>query len=137
MKLLLIISLVIAVSSHTVDEIQKARSECYSELEISEDLIQKYKKFEFPDEHKTHCYIRCANLKLHLFDDEHGFKVDEIVNLFESAHAENVQSFKGDVQKCIDDLENHDEDKCTWAYKTYMCFLSHHAALIRKHTVKN
>uniref|UniRef100_U5ETH6 Putative pbp/gobp family n=1 Tax=Corethrella appendiculata TaxID=1370023 RepID=U5ETH6_9DIPT len=131
MKFLILFGLFFVISSTksmTKDEIVKSREECIKELEIPDELLQQYALNQFPDDPKTRCYFHCYHSKLHVFNDEHGYDYDYIVK-----NTKFSDEFLQDFKICMDNLENRDEDRCKWAYKTYNCILKQHPDAIRNY----
>uniref|UniRef100_U5ES51 Putative odorant binding protein obp n=1 Tax=Corethrella appendiculata TaxID=1370023 RepID=U5ES51_9DIPT len=122
MKFFLIFSLLIIISSAqliTKTDISRVRNECIKDLDISEELSKQFDHSKYPDDPKTHCFIRCQFSKLNLFDDVNGYNYDLMVKNSQSLDFGN----SNDLKKCIENRDNHDVDKCKWAYKTYICIL--------------
>lgn len=112
----------------------KYRPECASSLSISEDAVNEYKKWNFPDDEKTRCYIRCIFNKMGLFDDASGFNIDHLVK--QLGQNRDEAETRTEVVKCADKNPNKD-DNCVWAFRGFKCFKEAHLPLIQTSVKKN
>uniref|UniRef100_U5EK30 Proteinral odorant-binding protein 99a obp n=1 Tax=Corethrella appendiculata TaxID=1370023 RepID=U5EK30_9DIPT len=137
MQLLLVFALVVTAASatdnwryHTVEETTKYDQDCAKELEISNELFEKYKKYEYPDDEATHCFIRCVHKKMQLFTDETGHIANNVVRQLSQSYGDvDVEIIRTEVKKCID--PNPIDDKCKWAYKGFICFQNSNPELVK------
>jgi len=118
----------------TQENIATYRPECASSLNISENLVNEYKKWNFPNDEKTRCYIRCIFKKMGLFDDTTGFNIDRLVK--QLGQNRNESEVRPEVVKCADKNPNKD-DACIWAFRGFNCFKAAHLSLIQTSVKKN
>lgn len=113
----------------------KARKECVEEKKVSNDLLEKYKKYEYPDDEVTRCYIECVFEKFQLFEPKTGFLVDNLLTQLGQSK-ENKDEVKADIEKCADKNEQK-SDSCTWAFRGFKCFISKNLPLVMESVKKN
>ncbi|KNC21910.1 General odorant-binding protein 99a [Lucilia cuprina] len=117
------------------EDLMKARKECMEAKKVSPELIEKYKKFDFPDDEVTRCYIECIFEKFQLFDPKDGFKNENLIA--QLGHGkENKDEVKADVEKCADKNEQK-SDSCAWAFRGFKCFISKNMPLVMESLKKN
>ncbi|XP_055632156.1 general odorant-binding protein 99a-like [Toxorhynchites rutilus septentrionalis] len=130
-------ALIVAVSAdftvQTREDLLRYRSECASSLNIPEETVEKYKKWEFPEEDSTKCYIKCVFNKMHLFDDTTGPNVDNLVQ--QLAHGRDADEVRAEVVKCVD--KNTDDNACHWAFRGFKCFQKNNLQLIKSSIKKD
>lgn len=105
-----------------------ARKECAESKKVPAEHIEKYQKFDFPDDEVTRCYIECVFTKFELFDATKGFNHD---NLKVQLNPNNDDKIKADIDKCADKNEQK-SDSCTWAYRGFKCFISKNLPLVKQ-----
>jgi hypothetical protein len=103
----------------------KYREECVSELEVPEDLVEQYKKWTYPEDDKTKCYINCVMKKMDLFDDEKGWHVEYLVQQL------GGEKFRSDIEKC-EDSKTDTDSLCSWTYRGFQCFKENNLSFIKK-----
>lgn len=57
----------------TGEDLHKYRDACKTELSISDEVIEQFKKWQFTDDVSA-CYIHCVFKHMHLYNDD-GFEV--------------------------------------------------------------
>lgn len=72
------LSLCLAHTIRTKDDLASYRQECSAENNISAEELEKIKKGEVNNDEKTRCYVRCVAKKFEMFEDDKG--VDVSVN---------------------------------------------------------
>ncbi|KAH8384144.1 hypothetical protein KR009_012240 [Drosophila setifemur] len=107
------------------------RDECVKELAIPVDLVEKYQKWEYPNDTKTQCYLKCVFTKWGLFDVQTGFNVENIHQQLVGSHADHDDSFHGSLAQCVDKNEQG-SNACEWAYRGATCLLKEHLSQIQK-----
>lgn len=117
------------------EDLIKARKECMEAKKVSPELIEKYKKFDFPDDEITRCYIECIFEKFQLFDPKDGFKNDNLVAQLGQGK-DNKDEVKADVEKCADKNEQK-SDSCSWAFRGFKCFIAKNRPLVFDSLKKN
>ncbi|KAL1397319.1 hypothetical protein pipiens_009855 [Culex pipiens pipiens] len=132
MKLFIAVFALIAVAAadftvKTTDDLQTYRSECVSSLSISDELVAKYRKWDFPEDDTTQCYIKCIFNKMELFDDNNGPIVDNLV--LQLAHGRDADEVRAEILKCVD--KNTDDNSCHWAFRGFKCFQTNNLQLIK------
>ncbi|CAD7014396.1 unnamed protein product [Ceratitis capitata] len=100
------------------DDLLKARKECMEAKKVPAEHIEKYKKFEFPDDEPTE-----------------GFKTQNLIAQL-GHNKENKDAVKADIEKCADKNEQK-SDSCTWAYRGFKCFISKNLPLVQESLKKN
>lgn len=110
------------------------RPVCASSLNIPEATVNEYKKFNFTDDEKTRCYVRCILDKMGLFSDDKGFNVERLVK--QLGQGKNETLIKPDVEKCADKNPNKDH-ACAWAFRGFNCFKTAHLPLVQASVKKN
>lgn len=118
----------------TQENLVSYRPECVSSLSIGEDLVNEYKKFNFPNDDKTQCYINCIFKKMGLFDEKEGFNVERLVKQLGQGKNETV--IRQEVVKCADKNPNK-SSACNWAYRGFLCFKTAHLDLVQASVKKN
>nr|6NBN_A Chain A, AAEL005772-PA [Aedes aegypti]6OG0_A Chain A, AAEL005772-PA [Aedes aegypti]6OGH_A Chain A, AAEL005772-PA [Aedes aegypti]6OII_A Chain A, AAEL005772-PA [Aedes aegypti]6OII_B Chain B, AAEL005772-PA [Aedes aegypti]6OMW_A Chain A, AAEL005772-PA [Aedes aegypti]6OMW_B Chain B, AAEL005772-PA [Aedes aegypti]6OMW_C Chain C, AAEL005772-PA [Aedes aegypti]6OMW_D Chain D, AAEL005772-PA [Aedes aegypti]6OMW_E Chain E, AAEL005772-PA [Aedes aegypti]6OMW_F Chain F, AAEL005772-PA [Aedes aegypti]6 len=111
----------------TTEDLQRYRTECVSSLNIPADYVEKFKKWEFPEDDTTMCYIKCVFNKMQLFDDTEGPLVDNLVH--QLAHGRDAEEVRTEVLKCVD--KNTDNNACHWAFRGFKCFQKNNLSLIK------
>ncbi|XP_055695430.1 general odorant-binding protein 99a-like [Lutzomyia longipalpis] len=118
----------------TAEDLAKHRTKCVEELKIEESAVTEYKKWNFTDDEKTRCYIKCIFNQMELFSDETGYNVEHLVEqLGQTGDKEKVRE---QIVKCVDDNPNKD-DKCTWVFRGFNCFKANHLSLIKQSLKKD
>lgn len=117
-----------------MENIEAYRPQCVTSLSIPDDLVNKYKKFEFPGDDKTKCYISCILKKMNLFDEKTGFNVDNAVK--QLGQGKNQTEVRAAVVKCAD-KNDQKSNACEWAYRGFNCFKAAHLELVQSSLKKN
>ncbi|XP_016989082.1 general odorant-binding protein 99a [Drosophila rhopaloa] len=107
------------------------REECVKELGIPVDLVEKYQKFEYPNDPQTQCYLKCVFTKWDLFDAQTGFNVENVHQQLVGNHADHNEAFHAKLAACVDKNEQG-SNACEWAYRGATCLLRENAAQIQK-----
>jgi len=120
----------------THDDLVTYRSYCAEKVHASEELVEKYKKWQYPDDAVTHCYLECVFQKFGFYDAEHGFDVHKIHVQLAGAGAE-VNHSDETHQKIANCAETHSKEgnSCAKAYHAGMCFMNANLQLVQ-HSVK-
>ena len=117
------------------EDLMKARKECMEAKKVPAGHIEKYKKFDFPDDETTRCYLQCVLEKFQLFDAKNGFKTQNLLVQLGNGK-DNKDKVKADIEKCADKNEQK-SDSCTWAYRGFKCFISKNLPLVQESIKKN
>lgn len=129
MKLFVVILSIFAVVNsefvvNTGKDLARYRDECVAELGIPAETVELYKKWSYPNDPLTHCYVKCALTKMNLFKDE-----PLIANLvLQLGRGEVLEGLREKVEKCVD---NSGDDKCLWAYRGFGCLIKNEGELVR------
>nr|ABW78178.1 odorant-binding protein 99a [Drosophila melanogaster]ABW78228.1 odorant-binding protein 99a [Drosophila melanogaster]ABW78240.1 odorant-binding protein 99a [Drosophila melanogaster]ABW78243.1 odorant-binding protein 99a [Drosophila melanogaster]ABW78244.1 odorant-binding protein 99a [Drosophila melanogaster] len=107
------------------------RDECVKELAVPVDLVEKYQRWEYPNDAKTQCYIKCVFTKWGLFDVQSGFNVENIHQQLVGNHADHNEAFHASLAACVDKNEQG-SNACEWAYRGATCLLKENLAQIQK-----
>lgn len=118
----------------TKENLEAYRPQCVTSLSIPEDLVAKYKKFEFPGDDKTKCYISCIMKKMGFFDEKTGWNVENAVKQMSQGKVE--AEVRPEVVKCAD-KNDQKSNACEWAYRGFNCFKAAHLELIQTSLKKN
>lgn len=110
-----------------------ARVACVSKLSVPDSLVAEYRKWSFPNDEITRCYIKCMLESMELFNESTGANVANLLVQFKG-HDERP-NLEDDIKACADSNPNND-DSCTWAYRQFICFNNSHLSLIQT-SVKN
>lgn len=121
-------------TAKTKEDLGAARAYCVEKLSVPENMVVEFRKWNFPNEEITRCYIECMLNKLELFDAANGgAHVDNLVIQF--GGVESRPTIKSDIQECIDN-NTHADDHCTWAFTQFLCFVKSNLSLVQE-SVKN
>lgn len=111
----------------THDDLIKYRNECVQTLGVTEEQVNKYKAWSFPDDEKTHKYIQCVFGKMGLFDETSGFNVEHLVQ--QLGQGRDANETRTEVTKCTG--ESKDAKAVNAAWKGLVCFRAAHLDLIQ------
>ncbi|XP_037911144.1 general odorant-binding protein 99a-like [Hermetia illucens] len=132
MKFLVLLAVIgVAAATYTIkthDDLIKTRGLCVKELNVPDNYVEKFKKWDFQDDETTRCYIKCVLNKMELFDTANGFNVENLVE--QLGQNKDKTEVRTEVTKCSDKNEQKSDD-CTWAYRGFKCFLSKHLQLVQ------
>uniref|UniRef100_A0A240PNH4 Odorant-binding protein 9 n=1 Tax=Anopheles epiroticus TaxID=199890 RepID=A0A240PNH4_9DIPT len=117
----------------TRDDLLKYRAECVQSLGVSDELVEKYKSWDFPEDDTTQCYIKCIFNKMQLFDDTTGPIVDNLV--VQLAHGRDADEVRAEIVKCAG--SNTDGNVCHWAFRGFQCFQKNNLSLIKASVKKD
>ncbi|EDW98280.1 general odorant-binding protein 99a isoform X1 [Drosophila yakuba] len=138
MKVFVAICVLIGLVSASADYVVKNRNDmleyrdkCVKELAVPVDLVEKYQKWEYPNDEKTQCYIKCVFTKWGLFDVASGFNVENIHQQLVGNHADHNEAFHASLAACVDKNEQGSPE-CEWAYRGATCLLKENLAQIQK-----
>ncbi|XP_075144694.1 general odorant-binding protein 99a-like [Haematobia irritans] len=138
MKVFIAACLLLIVHSHgyvvrSRDDLLQFRKECVAELEIPENLVEQYKKWEYPNDSVTQCYMKCVFSKFGLFDSESGFNVENIHKQLvgENAEADHDDAIHAKIESCVDKNEQG-SNACEWAYRGAVCFIKNNLQLVQR-----
>ncbi|BFF91347.1 general odorant-binding protein 99b [Drosophila madeirensis] len=122
------------VKSH--DDLVSYRTACVEKVHAPAELVAKYKKWEYPDDAVTHCYLACVFEKFGFYDEEHGFDVHK-VHVQLSGPSAQVDHSDETHQKIVQCAETHSKEhnSCAKAYHSGMCFMNANLHLVQ-HSVE-
>uniref|UniRef100_A0A182XWJ5 Uncharacterized protein n=1 Tax=Anopheles stephensi TaxID=30069 RepID=A0A182XWJ5_ANOST len=104
-------------------QLREAQAACVKYLGICENRLVQYNNSIYPLDHDTMCMVRCAGIIVGFWDDNQGFKLEGLLNLFpELATDERVQQqiLSCAVQRIA---ACPPTDTCAKAYNGFRCFL--------------
>ncbi|XP_075149050.1 general odorant-binding protein 99a-like [Haematobia irritans] len=143
MKVFVAVCLFIALSSaeyvvKTRENLLQYRNECVSELKVPENLVEQYKKWQYPEDDVTKCYLKCVFVKFGLFDESSGFNVDYIHQQLVGANAEadHNNDVHAKIESCVDNNEQG-SSPCERAYRGVTCFIKNHLQLVQRSVTPN
>ncbi|XP_061393272.1 general odorant-binding protein 99a-like [Musca vetustissima] len=115
------------------DDLLQFRNECISELEIPENLVEQYKKWQYPNDSVTQCYLKCVFVKFGFFDTTNGFNVENIHQQLVGSHAEanHDDAVHAKIESCVDRNEQG-SNACEWAYRGATCFIKNNLQLVQR-----
>lgn len=96
--------------------------------------MNEYKKWNFSNDEKTQCYIKCIFGKMGLFDEKDGFDIERLVKQLGQGKNETV--IRPEIVKCADKNQQK-TDACQWAYRGFDCFKKAHLDLVQTSLKKN
>nr|ABW78528.1 odorant-binding protein 99b [Drosophila melanogaster] len=120
----------------THEDLTNYRTQCVEKVHASEELVEKYKKWQYPDDAVTHCYLECIFQKFGFYDTDHGFDVHKI-HIQLAGPGVEVHESDEVHQKIAHCAETHSKegDSCSKAYHAGMCFMNSNRQLVQ-HSVK-
>ncbi|XP_013097467.2 general odorant-binding protein 99a-like [Stomoxys calcitrans] len=137
MKVFIPICLLFALASaeyvvKTRENLLQFRNECVAELKVSDELVEQYKKWQYPNDDVTKCYLKCVFGKFELFDAENGFNVENIHHQLvgDNAKADHNDEIHAKIVSCVDKNEQG-SDSCEWAYRGATCFFKNNLQLVQ------
>ena len=116
------------------EDLMKARKDCVEAKKVPAAHIEKYKKFDFPDDETTRCYLQCILEKFQLFDVKTGFNQENLLK--QLGQNKDANTVKTDIEACAD-KNDQKSDSCTWAYRGFKCFLTKNLQLVQDSLKKN
>uniref|UniRef100_A0A0K8UV06 General odorant-binding protein 99a n=1 Tax=Bactrocera latifrons TaxID=174628 RepID=A0A0K8UV06_BACLA len=145
MKTVIALCLLLAVTSaeyvvKNEENLQQFRRECATELKVPAEHIEQFRKWQFPNDSVTQCYLKCVFEKFGLFDAETGFNVEHIHQQLQGAEvappgdADHDDVIHDKIAACVDTNEQG-SNACEWAYRGGVCFIKENLQLV-KHSVK-
>lgn len=102
----------------TQEHFQKYRSDCGQLIKITEDHVVQYKTDNFPNDDKTHCYVKCMLTKLGLFNVRNGLNVERII--MQLGNERRGINLKSKVKECSH-KNPPKTNSCEWAYRGFIC----------------
>uniref|UniRef100_A0A1A9WB60 Uncharacterized protein n=1 Tax=Glossina brevipalpis TaxID=37001 RepID=A0A1A9WB60_9MUSC len=134
---------IVTVSSHhhhehddyvvkTRDDLIKFRDECSNKLNVPAELLEKYKKWQYPEDDVTKCYMQCMFEKFEFFDEKQGFDVHKIHLQLVGAHGpvDHSDETHEKIAKCAA-KKPEDTNACAWAYRGGVCFINSNLQLVK------
>lgn len=115
------------------DDLLQFRNECVSELEIPENLVEQYKKWQYPNDSVTQCYLKCVFVKFSFFDTASGFNVENIHQQLVGSQGEanHDDAIHATIESCVDNNEQG-SNACEWAYRGATCFIKNNLQLVQR-----
>ncbi|ALC46192.1 Obp99a [Drosophila busckii] len=107
------------------------RQECVKELSVPTELVEQYKKWEYPNDEKTQCYLKCVFTRFGLFDNQSGFNVENIHTQLARGVPDHSDGVHGKIEACVDKNEQG-SNACEWAYRGASCLLKNHLPLVQQ-----
>ncbi|XP_017472956.1 PREDICTED: general odorant-binding protein 99b [Rhagoletis zephyria] len=118
------------------EDLAHARDHCVSKLTIADDLVEKYKKWEYPDDEKTHCYLKCIFEELGLYDDEKGFDVHKVHHQVAGDKVDHFDDLHKTIESCAKEGADSD-DSCIRAYRGGICLINNNLTLVKQSFVSD
>ncbi|KAI8123237.1 Pickpocket protein 19 [Lucilia cuprina] len=117
----------------TRENLLQYRNECVTELQIPEAQVEQYKKWQYPNDATTQCYLKCVFSKFGLFDTTSGFNVENIHQQLLGSHAEanHDDVLHAKIASCVDKNEQG-SNACEWAYRGATCFIKNNLQLVKQ-----
>jgi len=107
------------------------REECVKDLGIPADLVEQYQKWQYPNDPKTQCYLKCVFTKFGLFDVDTGFVVENVHTQLMRGAADHDDALHGQIEACMDKNEQG-SNACEWAWRGANCLLKNHLQLVQQ-----
>ncbi|XP_055907728.1 general odorant-binding protein 99a-like [Eupeodes corollae] len=136
MKFLIAVVVLAALASaeyqvKTREDLTKFRDECVAKLGTPQAELEKYKKWNFPDDETAHSYLHCILKKFELYDDEKGFNVEDIhKQMVGGSHADHSDDTHAKIENCA--KEANAAEANVRAYRGALCFMREHLHLVQK-----
>ncbi|EDW16239.1 general odorant-binding protein 99b [Drosophila mojavensis] len=116
----------------THEDLVRFRNICAEQVHASAEDVAKYVKWDFADEEKSRCYLKCIFEHFGLFDATHGFDVHKIhEQLAGGSHVDHADEVHQKIADCADN-NAQGSDACTWAYRGGMCFMRSNLQLVQQ-----
>ncbi|XP_037960938.1 general odorant-binding protein 99a-like [Teleopsis dalmanni] len=138
MKIFIAICVLVAVTSaeyvvKTRENLLQYRQECVQELNVPAERVEQFKKWVFPNDVTSQCYLKCVFVKFGLFDTQNGFNVENIHQQLQgnTAPATHDDALHAQIESCIDQNEQG-SNACEWAYRGATCFLKQNLQLVQQ-----
>lgn len=108
------------------------RNDCITELRIPETLVEQYRKWHYPNDDITKCYLKCVFTKFGLFDTS-GFNLENIHQQLAGSGAklDHNDDLHAKIESCID-KNDQGSDACEWAYRGGTCFFRNNLQLVQQ-----
>lgn len=97
-------------------------------------MVEEYKKWNFPNDEKTKCYLKCIFVEMKLWSEAGGFNIDHLTKQLGQGR-EDKDVVKAEIIKCAGP-KDEGINACEWVYKGFQCFKAAHLSLIQL-SVKN
>ncbi|XP_055523673.1 general odorant-binding protein 99b-like [Wyeomyia smithii] len=109
---------------------------CSQGLAVTEELAERYRRIDFPDDPTTKCVLRCMALTLGVYDDKNGIHMGNTWLMFrgERTSPADEKEFAEQHYRCIERNLNRvaRRDYCGRVYGTYLCYREEFQALVHK-----
>ncbi|XP_075144695.1 general odorant-binding protein 99a-like [Haematobia irritans] len=117
----------------TRENLLQFRNECVEELKVPAEHVEQYKKWQYPNDEITQCYMKCVFVKFGLFSPETGFDVENIHHQLVGVNAEasHDDSVHAKIESCVDKNEQG-SNACEWAYRGAICFFKNNLQLVQR-----
>ncbi|XP_055385218.1 general odorant-binding protein 99b-like [Condylostylus longicornis] len=106
-----------AFTKKSPEDLLRFRKECDApdNLNIPQELQEKYSKFEYPDDELTHKHIKCVALKFETWNENDGYVPDLMLQQF-------GDDKKPILEKCLT-KRNPDWTAEKWAWNDWKCLV--------------
>ncbi|XP_058443511.1 general odorant-binding protein 99b-like [Malaya genurostris] len=135
-NLLVISSLFLVGSIEASEKMNQLIEICTAGLDLPPDMIQRYRKTDFPDDPATKCMLRCIGLNLGVYDDLNGVHMHDTWLMFRDGRedASEEKSFADRHYRCIEKelAQVREHDYCGRVYAVYQCYKDEFQTLMRK-----
>lgn len=105
---------------------------CVAAHDVPAEALQKYKRWEFPEDELTKAYVTCIFKQFGLFCDHEGFHVDRLILQFKTANGIDIAPV---VEKCVAKTDA-DTTNDLWVFRAFKCFTAEHLPLVRSQLTK-
>ena len=139
MKVLAALCLLFAVATaeyivKTRENLLQFREQCVSELGIDAEHVEQFKKWQYPNDAITQCYLKCVFIKFGLFSEKEGWNVELIHHqlLGQAPAADHANDeLHNKIVGCIDKNEQG-SSVCEWAYRGATCFFKQNLQIVQQ-----
>ncbi|XP_011210423.1 general odorant-binding protein 99a [Bactrocera dorsalis] len=102
-------------------EVSVIRQECIKDFPLSEEQLQKFRIFEYPEEEALRKYLLCVTKAVGIFTEHEGYHADRVAKQF------NINLDEAEVtiiaEGCADkNVEGSSAD--VWAYRIHKCVMA-------------
>ncbi|XP_055377141.1 general odorant-binding protein 99a-like [Condylostylus longicornis] len=130
-----IFALILAVNAewkiNTQEDLMKYREECVAEKNVPTEHVDKYKKWDYPDDETTRCYLECVFNKMGLYDPKDGYNIDHLTQQLKHNSKDEHDDIRSRIENCIDKNEQK-SDSCAYLFRGFKCFMSKNLQLVQQ-----
>ncbi|XP_062534453.1 general odorant-binding protein 99b-like [Armigeres subalbatus] len=125
LRFVLIIGMLLTIPVNAGEILNRLIAVCTQGQNSSAELVERYKNGDFPDDHNTHCMMRCVALNFGVYDDLNGIHMHDTWLMFRAGRsAAQEKSFADQHHKCIAQQTKAfpSDDYCGRVFAIYQCY---------------